>query len=240
MCLARRGQLHGRGDGPPPSSPRASATAGPHWQPYRERLVSRRVALFDRPGGEKSRPWARSQVSRGRRDASDACARGDPTLVPDVEATGPRQQQRESTDKDYVKQGNMKVAGRPGPRACRRHGARRLIICAARTGKSSTARARRRLSGGKCDWGRGALRSVVLLEQQAGDGAGAAATPHDRGGRGDRIHGRRRLWSSSRVRRDRRRLRHVDGRQGAAVVRACPWPHGCQRCAARAGYPPHP
>ena len=68
----------------------AAATAGPHWQPYRERLVylvSRRVALFDRPGGEKSRPWARSQASRGRRDASDECARGDPTLVPDVEAT---------------------------------------------------------------------------------------------------------------------------------------------------------
>ena len=65
----------------------AAATAGPHWQPYRERLVSRRVALFDRPGGEKCRPCARSQASRGRRDASDECARGDPTLVPDVEAT---------------------------------------------------------------------------------------------------------------------------------------------------------
>ena len=43
---------------------------------------------------------------------------------------------------------NKEVAGRPGPRACRRHGARRLIICAARPGKSLTARARRRLSGG--------------------------------------------------------------------------------------------
>ena len=100
VCRARRGQLHGRGDGPPPSSPRASATAGPHWQPYRERLVSRRVALFDRPGGEKSRPWARSQASRGRRDASDECARGDPTLVPDVEATV----SSDNENKDYVRQ----------------------------------------------------------------------------------------------------------------------------------------
>ena len=143
---------------------------------------------------------------------------------------------------------NKEVAGRrffppraPGPRACRRHGARRLIICAARTGKSLAARARRRLSGGKCDWGRGALRSVVLLEKQAGDGA-AAAPPHDRGGRGDRVHGRRRwLWSSSScVRSDCCGRRHVDGRQRAAVASARPhWPQ-CERGAARAGDPPHP
>ena len=49
------------------------------------------------------------------------------------------------------------------------------------------------------------------------------------------------LWSSSRVRRDGRRLRHVDGRQRAAVASA--WPHCahcCQRGAARAGDPAHP
>ena len=138
---------------------------------------------------------------------------------------------------------NREVAGRPpGPRACRRHGARRLIICAARTGRSLTARARRRLSGGNCDCGRGALRSVVLLEKQAGDVAGAGATPHDRGGRGDRVHGRRRrLWSSSScVRSDCCGRRHVDGRQRAAVASARPhWPQ-CERGAARAGDPPHP
>ena len=141
---------------------------------------------------------------------------------------------------------NKEVAGRrffppraPGPRACRRHGARRLIICAARTGKSLAARARRRLSGGKCDWGRGALRSVVLLEKARDNTVAAAATPHDRGGRGDRVQGRRRrLWSSSRVRCDGRRRGHVDGRQGAVVSA---WPHcaHCQRGATRAGDPPH-
>ena len=60
------------------------------------------------------------------------------------------------------------------------------------------------------------------------------------GGRGDRVQGRRLLWSSSRVRRDCRGRRHVDGRQGAAVASACPWPHCCQRDAARGGDPPHP
>ena len=40
------------------------------------------------PARRKSRPWASSQVSRGRRDASDECARGDAALVPDVEAPG--------------------------------------------------------------------------------------------------------------------------------------------------------
>ena len=237
MCRARRGQLHGRGDGPPPSSPRASATAGPHWQPYRERLVSRRVALFDRPGGEKCRPCARSQASRGRRDASDECARGDPTLVPDVEATV--SSDNENKDMLGSEQGGGRSPPAPGPRACRRHGARRLIICAARTGRSLAARARRRLSGGKCDCGRGALRSVVLLEKARDNTVAAAATPHDRGGRGDRVQGRRRrLWSSSRVRCYGRRRGH-DGRQRAAVVSDCPWPHCCQRGAARTGHPTH-
>ena len=50
--------------------------------------VSREETLPDSPRrGEKSRPWARSQVSRGRRDAPDDCARRDAALVPDVEAT---------------------------------------------------------------------------------------------------------------------------------------------------------
>ena len=39
------------------------------------------------PARRKSRPWASSHVSRGRRDASDDCASGDAALVPDVEAT---------------------------------------------------------------------------------------------------------------------------------------------------------
>ena len=50
--------------------------------------VSREETLPDSPRrGEKSRPSARSQVSRGRRDAPDDCARGDPASMPDVEAT---------------------------------------------------------------------------------------------------------------------------------------------------------
>ena len=67
---------------------------------YRERLVSRRAALCDCPGGKKSRPWASSQDSRGRRDASDEYARGDPALVPDVEAT----RFLDNENKDYVRQ----------------------------------------------------------------------------------------------------------------------------------------
>ena len=93
----------------------------------------------------------------------------------------------------------------------------------------------------KFDCGRGALRSIVLLEQARDSTAGAAATPHD-SGRGHQVRRRRkrRLWSSSRVRSDGRRLWHVDGRQRAAVASAWPhWPQ-CERDAARAGDPPHP
>ncbi len=137
-----------------------------------------------------------------------------------------------------------KEGGRPAGPACvsstRRAAANYLR--AGRPSKSLTARARRRLSGGNCDFGRGALRSVVLLEIQARDAAAGAtaATPHDRGGRGDCVQGRRLLWSSSRVRCNGCGLRHVDGRQRAAVASAGPhWPQ-CERGAARAGGPPHP
>ena len=63
--------------------------------------VSREETLPDSPRrGEKSRPWARSQVSRGRRDAPDDCARGDAALMPDVEAT----RFLDNENKDYVRQ----------------------------------------------------------------------------------------------------------------------------------------
>ena len=200
--------------------------------------VSREETLPDSPRrGEKSRPWARSQVSRGRRGASDACARGDAALVPDVEAA------LFSTTKTRTMLGSEQGGGRPAGPACvsstRRAAANYLR--AGRPSKSLTARARRTLSGENCDCGRGALRSVVLLEQ-AGQRAGAgAATPHD-SGRGHQVRRRRKRcrWSSSRVRQNGCGRRHVDGRQRAAVASA--WPHcaHCQRGAARAGDPPHP
>ena len=58
------------------------------------------LPLCDCPGGEKSRPWARSQVSRGRRDASDECALVDATGGPDVEATV----SSDNENKEYVRQ----------------------------------------------------------------------------------------------------------------------------------------
>ncbi len=87
--------------GPPPSSPRRGGGGRcPSWQ-LGERLVSREETLPDSPRrGEKSRPRARSQVSRGRRDAPDGCARGDAALMPDVEAT----RFLDNENKDYVRQ----------------------------------------------------------------------------------------------------------------------------------------
>ena len=200
--------------------------------------VSREETLPDSPGrGEKSRPWARSQVSFNdgtrRTTAPAAMPRRCPTLKPPVS----------STTKTRTMLGSEQGGGRPAGPACvsstRRAAANYLR--AGRPRRSLTARARRRLSGGKCDCGRGALRSVVLLEQAGHRAAAGAATPHDGGGRGDRVQGRRRrLWSSSRVRGNGCGLRDVDGRQRAAVASACPWPHCCQRDAARAGDPTHP
>ena len=145
VCLARRGQLHGRGNGSTRSSSQLSAPRRwPSWQPESNSSRARRCSLTA-PARRKSRPWASSQVSRGLSYASDECASGDPALVPDVEAN-----QNESRLTRFMLSSEQEgwPAG-PGPRACRRHGARRLIICAARTGRSLTARARRRLSGGK-------------------------------------------------------------------------------------------
>ena len=92
----------------------------------------------------------------------------------------------------------------------------------------------RRSAGGGCDCGRGALRSVVLLQQQAGDGAAGAALRRTTAAAvatafmvGDGC-GRRRASAEMVVGAERRRPP-----TRAAV--ACPWPHGCQRCAARQG-----
>ena len=70
--------------------------------------VSREETLPDSPRrGEKSRPWARLQVSRGRRGASNDCARGDAASMPDVEATV------SSATKTRTMLGSEQEGGRP-------------------------------------------------------------------------------------------------------------------------------
>lgn len=95
--------------------------------------VSREETLPDSPRrGEKSRPWARSQVpfndGTRRTTAPAAIPRWCPTLKPPVSST--------TKTRTMLGSEQGEVAGRPGPRACRRHGARRLIICA-RGGRAS-------------------------------------------------------------------------------------------------------
>ena len=97
------------------------------------------------PGeAKKPSPWAQSQAPRGRRDASTTAPAAMPALVPDVEATGPRQQKREWTD-CLSRTCCGEQGGRPAARVRVVDTARRRLIICARpaAGRSSTARARR-------------------------------------------------------------------------------------------------